>query len=96
MSKSLIAKGASIAAAAAGNGSITGLPDRDGIIRRTPLVFRLDEKIYPSLVVEALRVAQDASTYIIKSSGASGVYSFGERTGISQIKVGNFPIPTGC
>ncbi|MCX7354539.1 MAG: adenylate/guanylate cyclase domain-containing protein [Alphaproteobacteria bacterium] len=83
-----------IAAAAAGNGSITGLPDRDGIIRRTPLVFRLDEKIYPSLVVEALRVAQDASTYIIKSSGASGVYSFGERTGISQIKVGNFPIPT--
>ncbi len=83
-----------IETAAAGNGSITGLPDRDGVIRRTPLVLRLDGKIYPSLGAEALRVAQGAGTYIIKSSGASGVYSFGERTGISQIKVGPFPIPT--
>ena len=83
-----------IEAAAAGNGSITGLPDRDGIIRRTPLVLRLGERIYPSLGAEALRVAQGAGTYIVKSSGASGIYSFGERTGISQIKVGQFPIPT--
>lgn len=83
-----------IEAAASGNGSITGLPDRDGVIRHTPLALRLGERVYPSLGAEALRVAQGASTYIIKSSGASGVYSFGERTGISQIKIGEFPIPT--
>ena len=83
-----------IETAAAGNGSITASPDRDGVIRRTPLVLRLDETIYPSLGAEALRVAQGAGTYIIKSSGASGVYSFGQRTGISQIKVGQFPVPT--
>ena len=83
-----------IEASAAGNGSITGLPDRDGVIRRTPLVLGLGDKLYPSLGAEALRVAQGAGAYIIKSSGASGVYSFGQRTGISQIKIGQFPIPT--
>jgi len=81
-------------AAAAGNGSFTILPDRDGIIRRIPLVFRLHDTIYPSLVAEALRVAQGASAYVVKSSGASGELGFGAHTGITHVKVGQFVIPT--
>ena len=58
--------------AAKGNGSVTSLPDADGVIRRVPLIFRLGDKLYPSLAGEALRVAQpDATSYVIKSSGSS-------------------------
>jgi len=80
--------------AAAGNGSINMLSEYDGIIRRIPLVVRLNELFYPALVLEALRVAQGASTHIIKSSGSSGEESFGENTGIVSIKTGKFVIPT--
>ncbi|MFO0995708.1 MAG: adenylate/guanylate cyclase domain-containing protein [Alphaproteobacteria bacterium] len=81
-------------AAASGNGSVTGLPDRDGVIRRTPLILRMGEEIYPSLGAEGLRIAQGASTYVVKSSGASGVESFGQHTGVSQVKIGQFVVPT--
>src|SRR5882724_4385053 len=81
--------------AAKGNGSVTSLPDADGIIRRVPLIFRLGDKLYPSLAAEALRVAQpDAASYVIKSSGASGEGSFGAATGINHIRIGQFISPT--
>ena len=80
--------------AAKGNGCVTSLPDSDGIIRRVPLIFRYDDKLYPSLAAEALRVAQPDSSYIIKSSGASGEASFGAHTGINHIRVGQFAVPT--
>jgi adenylate cyclase len=81
--------------AAKGNGSVTSIPDADGIIRRIPLIFRLGDKLYPSLAGEALRVAQpDANSYVIKSSGASGEGAFGAQTGINHIRVGQFIAPT--
>ncbi len=83
-----------IEAAARGNGAVNFKPDRDGVVRRIPLLLRLGETIYPTLVAEALRVAQGASTYIIKSSGASGTAAFGANTGLSQVKIGNIEIPT--
>jgi len=79
---------------AAGNGSFNMFAETDGIIRRVPLIFRSAENLYPSLSLEALRVAQGASTYIIKAAGASGETSFGEHTGLSSIKVGQFVTPT--
>ncbi|MGE4013581.1 MAG: CHASE2 domain-containing protein, partial [Alphaproteobacteria bacterium] len=81
-------------AAALGNGAVNWLPSRDQVIRRVPTIFRIGTEKYPTLFVEALRVAQDAKTIIIKSSGASGEASFGESTGIVSIKVGAFVIPT--
>ncbi len=39
-------------------------------------------------------MAQEASSYLIKSSGASGEMSFGEKTGIVAIKTGNLEVPT--
>jgi adenylate cyclase len=80
--------------AALGNGSFSVAPERDGVIRRLPLLLKLDDKLYPSLGAEALRVAQNATTYVVSSSGAHGVESFGQETGISSIKVGSFPVLT--
>ncbi len=87
-------------AAASGIGSLNSVVDRDGMIRRVALVMRLTggttatDEIYPSLAAEALRVAQGASTFILKASGASGITSFGAHTGLSDVKIGQFAVPT--
>ncbi|MFA6600345.1 MAG: adenylate/guanylate cyclase domain-containing protein [Candidatus Omnitrophota bacterium] len=83
-----------IEAAASGNGSFNILSDDDGILRRIPLLFRLKETLYPSLVLEAVRAAQGASNHVVKSSGASSEMSFGEHTGIVSVKTGRYVIPT--
>ncbi|MHA1537553.1 MAG: CHASE2 domain-containing protein [Alphaproteobacteria bacterium] len=78
--------------AARGNGSISFTPDRDLIIRRVPLFSRLGKRIYPSLSAEALRVAQGARGYIVKSVGASG--EVGSGPGIVAVKIGRLTAPT--
>ncbi len=83
-----------LAAAAAGSGSFSILPEKDGVIRRAPLLLCLKDALYPSLVLETLRVAQGASGHMVKSSGSSHEISFGEHTGIVSVKTGNFIIPT--
>jgi adenylate cyclase len=80
--------------AAPGNGGLNLVSERDGIVRRVPMVLRLGDRLYPSLVTETLRVAQGASTSIIRSSGAQGAMSFGAETGIDSIKIGDFVVPT--
>ncbi|MBI4342738.1 MAG: adenylate/guanylate cyclase domain-containing protein [Candidatus Omnitrophica bacterium] len=79
---------------ALGNGHFNLLAERDGMIRRVPLLLRLGDTLYPSLVAEALRVAQGASAVSVKSSGASGEASFGQHTGMARVKIGRFTIPT--
>ena len=85
-----------IEAAATGNGGLNLTAERDGVVRRLPTVLRLGDELYPSLVLEALRAAQQGGepSIIIKSSGASGETSLGERTGINHVRVGNFVVPT--
>ncbi|MGB9645267.1 MAG: adenylate/guanylate cyclase domain-containing protein [Stellaceae bacterium] len=83
-------------AAAAGNGSLGVQQERDGIVRRVPLVIAVAGRLYPSLDLEALRVAQGARSYVIKSTGASGVTAFGEHAGLNAIKVGKVAVPTGA
>jgi len=80
--------------AAPGNGAFNSTPEGDLVVRRVPMLLRLDDQLYPSLSAEALRVAQGARTYIIKSSGASGTTAFGEQTGIDSIKIGQFEVTT--
>ena len=80
--------------AAAGNGSLNLVPDRDQTVRRVPLVVRYGDTLYPSLAAEALRVAQGAGSYLIKASGANGVMAFGQHTGISSIRIGSFAAET--
>jgi adenylate cyclase len=79
---------------AKGAGSLNWIPEHDQIIRRVPMLVRIGDKLYPSLPADLLRLAQGASSYFVKSSGASGEKSFGVKTGIVGIKVGDFEIPT--
>jgi len=79
---------------AQGAGSLNWIPEHDQIIRRMPMVVRVGDTLYPSFAADMLRLAQGASTYVVKSSGASGEKAFGEQTGIVGIKVGDFEVPT--
>ena len=81
-------------AAAKGIGAINWLPDRDQIVRRVPLLYRVRNDLVPSFVTELLRVAQGASTYILKAANASGEAGFGRNTGLNHVKVGDIEIPT--
>ena len=83
-----------IAANAAGSGSMNMVPERDGILRRAPLLVNFGDKIYPSLSLEALRVAQGATTLLVRSSGASGEESFGEKSGVVGVRIGRLTAPT--
>jgi adenylate cyclase len=79
---------------AQGTGSLNWIPDQDQIIRRMPMVVRVGDTLFPSFAADMLRLAQGASTYMVKSSGASGEKAFGEKTGIVKVRVGDFEIPT--
>ncbi len=79
---------------AAGIGAINWLPDRDRTVRRVPLIMSMKGTLVPSLGLELLRVAQGASTYVIKSSNANGEGAFGSETGVNAVKVGTVVVPT--
>ena len=81
-------------AAARGIGALNWTPDGDQIIRRIPLLIQSRGRLIPSLSVEALRVAQQASTYLVKSSDASGARAFGGKSGVVALRVGEFIVPT--
>ena len=81
-------------ATAAGNGFLNQYPDWDHVVRRVPLVLRLGDKPYPSLAAEALRLALDARGYLGRAAGANTENSFGEKTGLTAIRVGQQTIPT--
>ncbi len=83
-----------IESAASGNGAINVIRDLDGVGRQVPLVLRLGDRLYPSLAAEALRVAQGANTFVIKTAGASGETNFGAATGITSVRIGAFIVPT--
>ena len=53
---------------AAGIGIVNTLPEIDGVNRRMPLVVSYNEKLYPSLSLETLRVAAGDTTFQIKLS----------------------------
>jgi adenylate cyclase len=93
---------AGLRAAAAGLGSINWAPDRDLIVRKVPLIFMQaaagtqapPAALVPSLDAEILRVAQHASTILVKSSNASDTNGFGARTGVVGVKIGGLEIAT--
>lgn len=80
--------------AAKGNGSLNVVPDGDGIIRQVPLLVTLNGTVYPSAMVEALRLAATPTNLAIKTSGASGEAAFGAATGIVAVKAGKFIVNT--
>ncbi len=66
----------------------------DGVVRSLPLLARAGGNIYPALSIETLRVAQNAGSFIIRSTGASGEANTG-RPAMTALKDGDFTMPTG-
>jgi adenylate cyclase len=66
----------------------------DGIVRQIPLISRFEDRLYPALALEALRVAQGASSYLIRSTGAHGEQDTG-LPGMVAVKDGSYEVPTG-
>ena len=52
--------------ASAGNGSFMANPDHDGVLRQTGLIFTNAKMLYPSLTLEAIRIATLGPKGIIK------------------------------
>ena len=79
--------------AAAGLGFLNWLPDNDRVVRNVPLIIDLNGQVEPSLAIEALRVAQGAFGYVVKSANAFGQTS-GRSAGVEAIEIGDVVVPT--
>jgi adenylate cyclase len=64
--------------AAAGRGLFSINPERDGIIRRVPVIMEAQDTLVPSLAMEMLRVVSHASAIQVRS-GEAGVQSVSVR-----------------
>jgi adenylate cyclase len=70
--------------AAAGRGLFTIRPERDGIVRRVPMIMLAQGQTMPSLSFEMLRVATGSGTILIKA----------EKAGIKSLGIKGFQLPT--
>jgi len=78
--------------ASTGEGFVSIVPDSDAIVRKAPLLANNGGNLVPSLSVEALRVAQQAGSLIVKTSDGSG--EIGSGGDVVSTKVGSFEVPT--
>lgn len=70
--------------AAAGIGSISLIPSIDGIIRYAPVIINIDNSIWPSLSLEAVRISNNQKNLLVKT----------DTNGISEIKTRTNQIKT--
>src|SRR5712671_2606045 len=70
--------------AAAGRGLFTIRPERDGIVRRVPMIMVAQDITMPSLTFEMLRIASGSGTILIKA----------EKAGIKSLGIKGFALPT--
>lgn len=70
--------------AAAGRGSFNIVAESDNIVRRVPTMIKVNEIIYPTMVLEILRVAQGELNFGVRASEA----------GIQNVFVKKLRIPT--
>lgn len=70
--------------AAAGRGLFSIGPERDGIVRRVPVVMNAENKVVPSLVLELLRV--------VTGSGAILIHT--DQAGVRSVAVPGLELPT--
>lgn len=83
-----------LASKAAGSGAINWIADHDQIIRKLPMIVRIGNDLYPSIVADGLRVAQALENIRVVSSGAQGEQSFGRKTGLASVLIGGATVPT--
>ena len=56
--------------AASGIGSISLIPNIDGILRKVPILYNIDDLIWPSLALEAIRISTNQNNLLIQSNDA--------------------------
>ncbi len=71
---------------ASGVGALNMAPDMDGVLRRVPLLLRQTGHIVPSLSAEALRVAQGARNYVVRTLAG----------GVQDVRIGSITVPTNA
>ena len=83
--------------AASGIGAISLIPNIDGIIRNIPLLYNIDNQIWPSLALEAIRIATNQKNLLVQNdkSGISVIKTRkdvfpGDQNGIINIKYNKF------
>ena len=69
---------------AAGRGLFSIQPERDGIVRRVPIVMTAEDKIVPALTLDMLRVLAGSSTILVRSDEA----------GVHTVAVPGLELPT--
>ncbi|MFL6814784.1 MAG: CHASE2 domain-containing protein [Bradyrhizobium sp.] len=74
----------SLEEAAAGRGLFSIKPERDGIVRRVPMLMQAQGTILPSLSFEILRVVTSTRTILVKS----------EKSGLKSVSVSGLELPT--
>src|SRR5438477_3631743 len=74
----------SLEEAAAGRGLFSIKPERDGIVRRVPMLMQAQGTILPSLSFEILRVVTSTRTILVKS----------EKSGLKSVAVSGLELPT--
>ncbi|HEV2563439.1 MAG TPA: adenylate/guanylate cyclase domain-containing protein [Rhizomicrobium sp.] len=84
---------ANIEAASAGIGALNLVADADGKLRAMPLLFRLGNKLVPSLASEAMRLAGGAPNLEIRTENV-GSPGLDEETVIAGVKAGTLDVPT--
>ena len=70
--------------AAVGHGLISIRTERDGMVRRVPIVMQAEDKIVPALTLDLLRVATGSSTIMIRT----------DESGIQSVAVPGLELPT--
>jgi len=75
-----------LAAAAAGLGAFSFVPDSDGIVRRVPLVLKIAQTPVPTLASEVLRLAENTGNIVLQGAG--------EDAGLATVRIGRHTIPT--
>jgi adenylate cyclase len=70
--------------AAAGHGLFTIAAERDGIVRRVPMVFAVGDQLVPSLTLEILRVLTGAGAILVRT----------DPSGLIGIALPGFSLPT--
>ncbi len=74
----------SIEQAAAGRGLFSINPERDGIVRRVPVIMEAQDTLVPSLTMDMLRIVTHASAILIRT----------DQAGVRSVAVPGLEVPT--
>ena len=84
-----------LAEGAQGLGAISLAQESSTMVRTVPLVVAIGDNkwAYPSLAIEALRVAQNAQSHVVKTSQGSGETDFNDIPVMVSMKTGGAVVP---